>query len=219
MPGIAIIAGATGLVGGELLRMLCQDDAFSEVKVLTRRDPGFAHPKMTIIYADFDRPDDWADQLTGDAMFCCIGTTRARTPDRDTYYKIDHGYPLALAKIACRNGVAQYHWISSVGAAPTASSFYLRIKGEVEKGLEALPLRSLYIYRPSVLMGKRQGLRWGEAIGAILLGLFRPLMLGRLEKYKGIAAKTVARAMCHNARLAQPGTYILEYGAIKAAAR
>ena len=95
----AIIAGATGLIGGQLLEILLQADTYSEVLILVRKKLDITHPKLTQLVIDFDQIENHSLSITGDAVFSCLGTTRNKTPDRSTYYKIDHDYPLRLAKI------------------------------------------------------------------------------------------------------------------------
>ena len=102
----AIVAGATGLIGSQLLDILLATDTYDEVLILIRKKQDITHPKLTQLVFDFDQIENHSPSITGDAVFSCLGTTRSKTPDRNTYYRIDHDYPLRLAKLAQANGVS-----------------------------------------------------------------------------------------------------------------
>src|SRR4051812_46904264 len=114
----AIVTGATGLIGSQLVEILLAADTYDEVLILARRKLDVSHPKLTQLVIDFDHIESHSSSITGDAVFSCLGTTRNKTPDVSTYYKIDHDYPLRLAKMAKANGIKQFHLVSSIGANP-----------------------------------------------------------------------------------------------------
>ncbi|MCJ8210421.1 NAD-dependent epimerase/dehydratase family protein [Mucilaginibacter sp. RS28] len=204
----AIIAGATGLVGGELLQIILQNSDYQEVLVITRRDLGIQNPKLVQLIVNFDELDQHQHTLTADALFCCLGTTQKKTPDRKQYKKIDYEYPLNLAQIAKRNGIKQYHFISSVGADMHSSNFYLKTKGETEDALVHLHLQCLHIYQPSFLVGNRSESRLGEKIAGAVLKIVDPLLIGGLKKYRSIKAAAVAKAMYNQSMKQETGLYI-----------
>lgn len=195
MSKAAVIAGSSGLVGVELLHQLCASSAYHSITLLVRRPSGFIHPKVAEVITDFDHIENFSDHMKGDVFFSCLGSTRKKTPDKRHYYQIDHDYPLAMARIALANGMQQFHLISAIGADPGASNFYLKMKGETDRDIAALPFRSVHIYRPSFLAGDREERRSMEKIGLAIFKLLGPLMVGVLRKYRSIDVKDVAGAM------------------------
>jgi uncharacterized protein YbjT (DUF2867 family) len=191
----AIIAGASGLIGSNLLEILLNEPAYDEVIILVRKSTGIKNKKLTEIVLDFDKLSDYKSEIIGHAIFCCLGTTNNKTPEKALYRKIDHDYPLTLAKIAYENGVEQYHLVSSLGADSSSSIFYQKLKGETEEDTKALGLKTLHIYQPSLLTGDRKEFRLTEKIVTGLFYLIDSLLVGGLKKYRSIPAKTVAMAM------------------------
>jgi uncharacterized protein YbjT (DUF2867 family) len=120
----AIIAGATGLIGSHLLNILLNDSNYSEVMILVRKATDIQHTKLREVIVDFNKLDNYQQEITGHALFCCLGSTQKKTPDINVYYRVDHDYPLQLAQLALNNGVEQYHLVSSIGANTTAKNFY-----------------------------------------------------------------------------------------------
>ncbi len=204
----AIIAGASGLIGSSLLTILLNEPAYAEVTVLVRKKTGITHPKLTEIIIDFDRLDDFAGEINGHALFCCIGTTKKKTPDLTDYYKIEHDYPVKLGQLAVKNGVKQYHYVSSIGADKDSTAYYTRYKGQTEYDLQQLNLQSLHIYRPSILAGERKDYRPMEKFATGLLYIINPLLIGSLKKYRSIPAKTVAMAMYKQSINSEEGVFI-----------
>lgn len=195
MSRVAIIAGSSGLVGTELLHQLCASKEFNAIKLLVRRPSGFIHAKVQEFIVDFDHVETFADQIRGDVFFSCLGSTKAKTPDKRRYYQIDHDFPVHMAEAASTNGVQQFHLISAIGANIGSSNFYLKMKGETERDIAAVSFTSTHIYRPAFLDGNREEKRMLEKIGLGLFSIINPLMIGGLKKYRSIKAKDVARAM------------------------
>jgi uncharacterized protein YbjT (DUF2867 family) len=213
----AILAGASGSIGSSLLQQLLESDAYSEVLVLVRKDLGIIHPKLKQLILNFKDINKYTAQINGDVVFCCLGTTKKNTPDEDDYKKIDYQYPLDLAWIAQVNGATGYHMISSIGADKDSAVFYTRTKGEVERDLKAVPFKSLHIYRPSLLNGKRKEKRLAEKVLNSIMWLLNPLLFGRLKKYRSIKVETVACAMLRLALKDDHGVWIHESDAIQEA--
>jgi uncharacterized protein YbjT (DUF2867 family) len=204
----AIIAGASGLIGSNLLNILLEHHQYEEVLALVRKELPFHHKKLIQLVINFDELDKYADAITGHALFCCLGTTKAKTPNKDEYRKIDHDYPLRLAQFAKQNGVSQFHLVSSIGANANSSTFYLKLKGELEEDIQKLKLTTLHIYQPSMLIGDRKETRLGERILGIIFKIIDPLLVGRLKKYRSIKASTVANAMFKKSLETDTGTFI-----------
>lgn len=211
----AIIAGASGLIGSHLLRQLLDGDAYAEVLVLVRKPLSLQHTKLSQLVLDFDKMDEYADKLTGDAVFSCLGTTVAQTPDKVLYRKIDHDYPIRLAQLALKNGVQQFHWVSSVGADATSSNAYLKLKGETEDDLKKVGTPSLHLYRPSMLTGRKEKMRFSESMINAIMMLANPLLMGGLTKYHSIPGSVVAKAMIQQSIDNETGTFIYQYNELK----
>lgn len=192
---IALLAGASGLVGSFLLHQLLESPEYDRVIALGRRPLDFAHPKLTQVTADFAALDQVAADLRCDDAFCCLGTTIKRAGSPAAFRAVDHAAVLAFAWAARRTGARRFFLVSALGADARSRVFYSRVKGETEEALEVLGFQTLAIFRPSLLLGPRREKRPGERIGAMVLWLAEPLLLGRLRQYRAIRAEVVARAM------------------------
>src|SRR5512133_4142657 len=186
----AVVVGATGLVGSELLRLLLADDRFAAVAVLGRRATGVRHPKLAEHVVDFDSPQAWAALVRGDVLFSALGTTIRVAGSQEAQYRVDHGYQLATARAARGNGVPAYVLVSSAGASPRARIFYSRMKGELERDVEALGFERTRILRPGMLDGDRREHRTAERL---VLGILRPLSPVLPASARPIHAAVVAR--------------------------
>ena len=205
----AIIAGASGLIGGELLKILLQRPDYEHVVILVRKElPLKKDKKLTQLVIDFDRLEDYENDINGHAIFSCLGSTRKKTPDMALYRKIDRDYPLQLAQMAAKNGVEQFHLVSSLGADASASNFYTKMKGEIERDIKDAGLNCLHIYRPSFLTGDRKEERPLEGALNFLMKIIDPLLMGGLKKYRSIPAKTVAMAMYKESIINAKGIFI-----------
>jgi uncharacterized protein YbjT (DUF2867 family) len=204
----AIIAGASGLIGSLLLDIILQRSEYDEVLILVRKELPLQHIKLKQQVVDFDRLTEYSALLTGDVIFSCLGSTQKKTPDLTAYRKIDHDYPLHLAEIALKNKIGQFHLVSSLGANPAASNFYLKMKGETEADIKKVGLHSLHIYQPAFLTGDRKEKRRGEGFLVGLMKIIDPLLIGGLKKYRSIPAATVAKAMYNESLINQAGIFI-----------
>ncbi len=204
----AVLIGATGLIGQNLLMKLLADDNYSEILVISRKRLNVTDPKLREIIINFDELANYSTEITGDVVFCCLGTTIKRTPDLAVYRKIDYQYPLDVARIAFANGAKQYHLVSAMGADVKSRLFYSRTKGEVERDLQQIPFEAIHIYRPALLDGDRKEERVAENI---MIGLFRfinPILIGPLKKYRSIKIEKVAEAMLSNSNTHKNGVHI-----------
>ncbi len=204
----AVIAGASGLIGSQLLSIILQRTDYHEVLALVRKELPLSNKKLVQLIVDFDNLKNHANDINADVVFCCLGSTRKKTPDLGEYRKIDHDYPLALAEIANTNNIPQYHIISAIGADAASSNFYSKMKGETEADLLALNLQCLHIWQPSLLTGGRKEFRLGEVIATALMKIIDPLLIGGLKKYKSIAANTVAMAMYNTSLIREEGVFV-----------
>jgi uncharacterized protein YbjT (DUF2867 family) len=191
----AIIAGASGLIGSELLGILLKQPEYDAITILVRKPTGLQDKKLTEVILDFDKLDNYTNLIHGHAVFCCMGTTKSKTPDLNVYRKIDHDYPVKLAQLALKNGVKQFHIVTAIGANANSSVFYTRLKGETENDIKHLGVPALHIYQPSQITGDRKEHRPLERIVIALMSMINPMLIGGLKKYRSIPAKTIAMAM------------------------
>lgn len=191
----AIVLGATGLIGNELTGLLLVDSTFEKVKIFVRKSIPITHPKLEQHIINFDALENYSTLITGDVCYCCIGTTINTAGSKEAFTKVDYTYPIAFARIAKKNGVADFLFVSSIGADKNSSNFYLKVKGDTEYALEQLDFNHLALLRPSMLLGKRTEVRIGETIGKVVMKLFSFAFIGNLKAYKAIEATTVAKAM------------------------
>ncbi|MBT3244730.1 MAG: NADH-quinone oxidoreductase subunit F [Bacteroidetes bacterium] len=189
----AIVLGATGLVGSELLSKLLEDPYFSSIKVLGRRSTGIIHSKLTEILIDFNQAELWSDHLIGDVLFLAFGSTLKKAGSKSAQYKIDYGYQFLFARLAAENFVPDCVLVSAPGASPDSCFFYQQIKGELDRDVAKLGFDRLVLIKPSVLSGKRAEKRTGEQIGIILGNVIS--WIPGIRKYRPIRAKVVAEAM------------------------
>jgi uncharacterized protein YbjT (DUF2867 family) len=208
MANKAVIAGASGLVGGELLQLLLHEDYYEEVLILVRKELPVQHKKLVQLIVDFDKLDEFKHSITGHALFCCLGSTKSKTPDLTIYRKIDHDYPVKLAQIALQNQMPQFHLISAIGANSKSSNFYTKLKGDTEQDIQSVGLKSLHIYQPSLLTGDRKENRLLERLATQVMKVVDPLLMGSLKKYKSIPAAIVARAMYKQSLNQDEGIFI-----------
>lgn len=207
---IAVIAGASGLIGGQLLQQLLESPHYARVISIGRKKLELKHEKLEQVisgFSDLKKFDFWTE---ANEVFCCTGTTMKKAGSREAFRKVDYDIPLQLAHAASLSN-ARFHLVSSIGADPASSNFYLHTKGETEAMLRHSGLSEIHIYRPSLLLGKRADFRLGEKLGIGLYRLFSWMMLGPLARYKGIEASAVASAMLYfSKRKASPGVYVHE---------
>lgn len=188
----AILLGATGLTGGILLDKLLKDESFSKIRIFGRSSCDKSHPKIEEYLGDMLRLGEFSEDFKGDVVFCCIGTTKAKTPDKETYRKIDYGIPVAAAKLAKKNGVPVFEVISAMGADVDSSTFYNRTKGEMERDVIEQSIAGTYVFQPSLIGGDRDEKRFGERLAQVTFSIFGFLIP---KKYKMIEPETIAKAM------------------------
>ena len=188
----ALVIGATGAVGRDLVEQLLKDNVFERVTVFVRRPLGFENPKLSVHVIDFDRPEQWQDLLRGDVLFSCLGTTIRAAGSQANQWKVDYTYQYEAAKAARENGVETYALVSSIGASPKAKFFYTRMKGELEEAVKKLGFPACYILQPPSLVRKGSD-RFGEKAGVVALRAFNAI--GLMRAYKPMPTEEVADAM------------------------
>lgn len=188
----AILLGATGLTGGLLLKDLLESESYEKVKLFSRSSVGFEHRNMEEYLIDLFELDKHVDKFTGDVVFCCIGTTKSKTPDKETYKKIDFGIPVTAVKLARKNRIDTFVVMSSMGADPKSRVFYNKVKGEMEEEVLNQGIPNTYILQPSLIGGKREEKRFGEQLAKFFFSVFGFLIP---KKYEMIAPEDIAKTM------------------------
>jgi len=214
-PKVALIAGATGLVGGYALNALLDAPDYTRVWALTRRPLGREHPRLANRTVVFERMADQLKGLVALDAFCAIGTTIAEAGSQEAFRSADVNAVLLFARAARAAGVKRFVVVSSIGADSGSKKFYLRTKGEMEEAVADVGFTSVDILQPSLLLGPRKSLRPLEITGRLFAPLINPLLTGSREAYRAIPAETVGRAMLGAARAGRRGVYRYTYGEIR----
>jgi uncharacterized protein YbjT (DUF2867 family) len=214
-PKIALIAGATGMVGGLLLNTLLDAPDYTRVYALTRRPFGREHPKLANRVVVFERMADQLKGLIAQDAYCCIGTTIAEAGSQEAFRAADVDAVLLFARAARAAQATRFVVVSSVGADSKSKKFYLRTKGEMEEAVTDLGFASVDILQPSLLLGPRKELRPLEITGRIFAPLINPLLTGAREAYRAVPAETVAKAMLGAARRGTRGVYRYTFAGIR----
>ena len=205
----AIVLGGTGLTGNLLINRLLADDSYACIKLFSRKASGIKSEKIEEFVGDLFQLEHFKDDFTADEVFCCIGTTSAKTKDRVVYKAIDFGIPSTAARLARENNIPTFLVISSMGANTRSSIFYSRTKGEMEQAVLGEKIPHTYILRPSLIMGDRDERRMGESVGAAVLKFTNVVLVGRLKKYRAIEADCIAAAMIHLALSKPPSGIVM----------
>jgi len=191
----AIILGATGLTGGILLKSLLKDDRYDRIKLFSRKTVGISHPKIEEHLINVLQLKTIATDFIADEVFCCIGTTNAKTPDKGLYRSIDYGIPVTAAELCILNNINTFIVVSALGADTKSNVFYNRTKGEMEKAVLDLEISKTHILQPSLIGGKRNEKRAGEYFFKLLMKVIDPLLIGSLKKYRTILPETIVSCM------------------------
>ena len=191
----AIVLGATGHVGRLLTLSLLKDDRYSEVRIFARKPFGLTHPGLTETKADLLALEDVRAVFKGDVVFCCVGTTKAKTPDKKDYRAIDYGIPVEASRLCCENGIPALLVVSALGANSGSRIFYNRVKGEMEAEVLRSGVPHVSLLQPSLIGGNRQEVRKGEKIAQKFMQFLGPLLAGPMKKYRMIDPADIADAM------------------------
>ena len=200
----ALVAGATGAVGREIVRGLCEDENYDKIIVWARRELNFSHEKLETQIINFDEIKD-IRPCEVDEIFCALGTTMKQAGSRGQFYKVDVSYPVNIAKWGIASGARRFALISSQGANERSRFFYLRAKGKAEKKIAALGFKSLQIARLPAIKSEREQVRMGELFTIWLFGLLPKFIL---TNYRPMSAKDIAAAVIAAAQTDAKGVQI-----------
>jgi uncharacterized protein YbjT (DUF2867 family) len=209
------IIGASGLIGNEVLQLAMENKEIERITIFVRKSLHLNNPKLIEVITDFKNLNDLETKINGDALICCLGTTRKKTPNLEEYKKIDFDLTINLAQIAKKQNIEQVHLISAIGANPKSKIFYNRLKGETEEALINIGFPQTIIYRPSLLIGKRNEYRFGELLAQKLSPIFDLLLIGSLKKYHSISASDIAKTIVNRVLRKGQKVEVLEYNEIQ----
>ena len=188
----ALVIGATGATGKDLVKQLCQDSDFDEIDIFVRRRSDFHHEKVKAHIVDFDHPEEWKHLVKGDVAFSCLGTTLKSAGSKENQKVIDYDYQFNFAKAAKENNVQDYILVSAYGASPDSKIFYSRIKGELEEAVKNLKFEKTTIFKPGMLERKNTD-RNGEVFGLKIIKFFNKL--GLFKSQQPLPTEVLAKAM------------------------
>ena len=222
-----LLAGSTGLVGGLVLRLLLDSPGFSAtVFAPVRRQITVNDPRLRAISCDFSSAFEGellaamaAPPRRLRAYISCLGTTIKAAGSRPEFIAVDRELVLQLAQLAYDKGARHALLVSSAAASRQSGNFYLRVKGEVEDGLEKIGFSRLDILQPGLLIGSREQPRPAEALAQTVAPLLNPLLRGKLRRYRSIEARDVAAAIVRLCGVKATGTFTHEHDEIRGLAR
>ena len=188
----ALVIGATGATGKDLVKQLCQDSDFDEIDIFVRRRSDFHHEKVKAHIVDFDHPEEWKHLVKGDVAFSCLGTTLKSAGSKENQKVIDYDYQFNFAKAAKENNVQDYILVSAYGASPDSKIFYSRIKGELEEAVKNLKFEKTTIFKPGMLERKNTD-RNGEVFGLKIIKFLNKL--GIFKSQQPLPTEVLAKAM------------------------
>lgn len=207
----ALIIGATGATGKDLVQVLLQDPDYAEVVIFVRRSSGMSHPKLVEILTDFDKLEDVSGSIKGDVWFSCLGTTLKAAGSKDNQWHIDFDIPAKFADTAKRNGIPKTVLLSAYGASATSNVFYSKIKGKLEEHITSLAFEQYIIFRPGLLL-RRHTDRSGERIIAGLLKFLNGL--GIIRKFRPLPTSILAKKLATAPKILAPGKHVIELNKI-----
>ena len=200
----ALIIGATGATGKDLVTQLLADDTYSEVHCFVRKPLTLTHPKLHTHVVDFETPEVWADLLRGDVAFSCLGTTLAVAGSKEAQWRVDYDYQYNFAEHCRNNGVPTFVLISAAGAKAQSKLFYNRMKGQLEDAIKALGFARLLIFQPSVLVRKGSD-RKGEQFGLKMIVFLNKL--GLFKRYRPMPTAVLAQKIRKEVATAAKGVH------------
>ena len=203
----AFVAGASGLVGSALVKMLLETPQYGQVHILVRKQLDWVHPKLFQHIIDFEQITNIALDIKTDDAFCTLGTTIANAGSKSAFYRVDHDFVLSFAQKAYSLNAKGFFVVSSMGASSTSTIFYNKVKGVMEEDLKKLAFERLGVFRPSLLLGPRIERRTGEKFAGWMMQTLNFMIP---SKYKAIHVDKVARKMIEMALRDKKGIFSLE---------
>ena len=207
----ALVIGATGATGKDLVQQLLQDKDFEEVDVFVRKPLNIQNEKLKTHIVDFEKPEDWKDSVKGDVAFSCLGTTLKNAGSKEAQRKVDYDYQFQFAKAAKDNNVEDYILVSAYGANPQSKIFYSKMKGELEDAVRKLHFNKITIFKPGMLE-RKDSERSGEVLGSRIIKFANKL--GLFESQKPLPTDVLAKAMINSSKIKSNGYSSIKLGNI-----
>lgn len=207
----ALVIGATGATGKDLVKQLLNDKDFEQVDVFVRKPLNIENKKLNTHVVDFERPEDWKDAVKGDVAFSCLGTTLKDAGSKEAQRKVDYDYQFQFAKVAKENNVEDYILVSAYGANPQSKIFYSKMKGELEDAVRKLHFNKITIFKPGMLE-RKDSERSGEVLGSRIIKFANKL--GLFESQKPLPTDILAKAMINSSKIKTNGYSSIKLGNI-----
>lgn len=207
----ALVIGATGATGKDLVNQLLNDKEFDEVDIFVRKPVDIQNDKLKVHVVNFEKPEEWKDRVKGDVAFSCLGTTLKDAGSKEAQKKVDFDYQYEFAKAAKDNEVEDYILVSAYGANPQSKIFYSKMKGELEEAVKQLHFNKITIFKPGMLE-RKDSERTGEVLGSRIIKFANKL--GLLESQKPLPTDILAKAMINSSKIKSNGYSSIKLGNI-----
>lgn len=207
----ALVIGATGATGKDLVNQLLNDKDYEEVNIFVRKPVSIDNPKLKTHIVDFEKPEEWKDLVKGDVAFSCLGTTLKAAGSKEAQRKVDYDYQYNFAKTAKENKVDDYILVSSYGANPNSKIFYSRMKGELEQSIKDLDFNKITIFQPGML-DRKDSERTGEVLGGKIIRFANKF--GVFTEQKPLPTDILAKAMINSSKIKSYGYSKIKLGNI-----
>jgi uncharacterized protein YbjT (DUF2867 family) len=206
----ALITGATGLIGKSCLQQLVEHGSYTKIIVIGRSEPTIRSEKIYFIASDLTDLETLDLRENIDHVYCCLGTTIKKAGSRADFRKVDFDFVVATAQLGLQHNASVFGVVSAIGADKDSSFAYNRVKGEMEETVASIGYKTVHIFQPSLLVGKREEFRFGEKVAEFFMTLFGWLLVGKLRKYRKIKGSTVASCMIDAALSGETGVIVHE---------
>jgi len=203
----ALIIGATGATGKDLVNVLLNDPDYTEVVIFVRRATGMTHPKLSEVLTDFDKLEEVSESIKGDVLFSCLGTTLKAAGSKEKQWHIDYEIPLKFAEIARKNSVPKTVLLSAYGASTASRVFYSKMKGKLEEAISTLAFDQYIIFRPGMLLRKDTD-RPGERITTVVLKVLNSV--GLIRKFRPLPTAILAEKLAKAPKVFTTGKHSIE---------
>ncbi|MCC3215242.1 MULTISPECIES: NAD(P)H-binding protein [Chryseobacterium] len=207
----ALVIGATGATGKDLVNQLLNDKEFDEVDIFVRKPVDIQNDKLKVHVVNFEKPEEWKNMVKGDVAFSCLGTTLKDAGSKEAQKKVDFDYQYEFAKAAKENEVEDYILVSAYGANPQSKIFYSKMKGELEEAVKQLHFNKITIFKPGMLE-RKDSERTGEVLGSRIIKFANKL--GLLESQKPLPTDILAKAMINSSKIKSNGYSSIKLGNI-----
>jgi uncharacterized protein YbjT (DUF2867 family) len=207
----ALVIGATGATGKDLVQQLLNDRDFEEVNIFVRKPLNLQNDKLKVHVVNFEKPEEWKSFVKGDVAFSCLGTTLKDAGSKEAQKKVDFDYQYEFAKAAKENNVDDYVLVSAYGANPKSKIFYSKMKGELEEAVKQLHFNKITIFKPGMLE-RKDSERTGEVLGSRIIKFANKI--GLFESQKPLPTEVLAKAMVNSSKIKSNGYSSIKLGNI-----